>query len=95
MDIEYAVKFDKDSILDEQRKSHPDAADIYDLNTLTPDSAKVYIVEDVPAFLMITYTVQYKNENCLRLGCGHYHPIVKIDNSVLAAPHPFQGSICW
>jgi len=91
----YAIKRDIKMILQEAEISHKDSFDeLYDRSTLRPDKIRISVDgNNVPAFGMIIYLIDYKEEHNSRYACGGYY-IFELNNSVLY-PHPYQESICW
>lgn len=95
-DCKYLIERDKKNILREADESHKDEFDkLYDRNTLTPLKCRVYLDNnDKIVYLMIIYTVDYREGNGRRLACGDYYPECNYGRNVLF-PHAYQASICW
>ena len=95
-DCKYLIERDKKNILREADESHKDEFDkLYDRNTLAPLKCRVYLDDnDNIVYLMIIYTVDYREGNCKRTACGDYYPVCNFGGNVLFS-HPYQASICW
>lgn len=95
-DCKYLIERDKKNILREADESHKDEFDkLYDRDTLTPLKCRVYLDDnDKIVYLMIIYSVDYREGNCMRTACGDYYPECNFGGNTLF-PHPYQASICW
>lgn len=95
-DCKYLIERDKKNILREADESHKDEFDkLYYRDTLAPLKCRVYLDDkDNIVYLMIIYTVDYREGNCRRTACGDYYPLCDLGNHNLL-PHPYQASICW
>ena len=95
-DCKYVIERDKKNILREADESHKDTFDnLYDRDTLAPLKCRVYLVDnDKIVYLMIIYTVNYREGNSRRTACGDYYPECNFGGNALF-PHPYQASICW
>lgn len=87
-----AIEHDKKVIIQEAETRYNNFNELYDKNTLRADKVRVYVLNNIPVYAMITYIIDYKNETGGRYACGEYYPI---DSNYLLLPHPYQGSICW
>ena len=93
-DCERAIERDKRMILQEAETNHKETFDrVYNKETLKPNMVRLFFVGDCAVYGMISYTIDYKEEFCRRLGCGNYYPISTFFKAL--EPHPFQASICW
>jgi len=92
-DCSYAIKRDIKLIIQEAETSHKDSFDeLYDKQSLKADKVRIFLdKEDKPVFGMVTYIIDYKEENSGRYACGGYYPFW--DDKLF--PHPYQESICW
>jgi len=92
-DCKFAIRRDKELILQEAEISHKDSFDdSYDRETLNPQNVRVFVDnKGNPIFGMILYTIRNKVWNYNRVACGDYYQIHK-DRLI---PHPYQASICW
>ena len=95
-DCKYLIERDKKNILREADESHKDEFDeLYDRDTLAPLNCRVYLDNnDRIVYVMIIYTVDYRDGKCKRTACGDYYPMCDLGNNKLF-PHPYQASICW
>lgn len=99
-DCKYLIERDKKNILSEADESHKDTFDkLYDRDTLTPSKCRVYLDNnDKIMYLMIIYTVDYREGKSKRLACGDYYPVISFDENPqfhTLFPDPYQASICW
>ena len=96
-DCKYLIERDKKNILREADESHKDTFDeLYDRNTLAPSKCRVYFdYNDNIVYLMIIYTVDYRDGKCKRTACGDYYPVCNNFGENTLFPHPYQASICW
>lgn len=95
-DCKYLIERDKKNILREADESRKDRFDeLYDRDTLAPSKCRVHLDDnDKIVYLMIIYTVDYRERNSRRTACGDYYPVGDFGENVLF-PHPYQASICW
>ena len=95
-DCKYLIERDKKNILREADESHKDTFDkLYYRDTLSPLKCRVYLDNnDKIVYLMIIYTVDYRDGKCKRTACGDYYPECNFGENVLF-PNPYQASICW
>lgn len=95
-DCEYLIERDKKNILREADESHKDTFDeLYDRGTLAPSKCRVYLDDAGKImYLMIIYTIDYREGKSKRLACGDYYPECNFGENALF-PHPYQASICW
>ena len=97
-DCSYLIERDIKTITREAEDSHKGVLDsLYKRETLQPSKARVYIdSKGSIAYLMLTYTIDYKDSTVKRTACGDYYPVSDSDETdILLFPHPYQGSICW
>lgn len=97
-DCSYLIKRDIKTITREAEDTHKGVLDnLYKRDTLQPSKARVYIDGNgTIVYLMIIYTIEYKEGRTRRTACGDYYPVSDRDESgLLLFPHPYQGSICW
>lgn len=97
-DCSYLIERDIKTITREAEDSHKGVLDsLYKRETLQPSKARVYIdSKGSIAYLMLTYTIDYKDSTVKRTACGDYYPVSDRDETdLLLFPHPYQGSICW
>ena len=95
-DCKYLIERDKKNILREADESHKDDFDrLYDRDTLAPSRCRVYLDDnDKIVYLMIIYTIDYRERKSKRLACGDYYPAVNFGENTLFH-HTYQASICW
>lgn len=96
-DCNYLIERDKQVILREADDSHKEAFDkLYIRESLEADRCRIYADEnDNIIYLMIIYTIKYRDCNSKRTACGDYYPFYVGDGGKLLPPHPYQGMICW
>lgn len=97
-DCSHLVRRDIETITREADDTHKGVLDsLYKRDTLKPIKARVYIDDKgTIVYLMLIYTIDYKESLHKRTACGDYYPVSKMDSSdTLLLPHSYQGSICW
>lgn len=97
-DCTYLIERDIKTITREAEDSHKGVLDsLYKRETLQPSKARVYIDDKGSiVYLMLVYTIDYKESRLKRTACGDYYPVSDRDKTnLLLFPHPYQGSICW
>ena len=97
INCELAIKNDKKFIILEAQNSHKDKLEeLYDKDSLRPESIRVFFYDEHPIYAMLIYVINYKDSYDKyaygRYACGSYYPFY---NNKMLLPHLFQNSICW
>ena len=97
-DCSHLIKRDIKTITREADDTHEGVLDsLYKRDTLQPYKVRAYIDDKgLIAYLMLIYSIDYKEGRARRTACGDYYPVSNMGKSdILLLPHPYQGSICW